>query len=72
MALAVLRISVVLSLGFDLVFAILPNVYPDVDRTATHLAILDVLLLRHRPVHQQRDGLPAVGAADNSFLEKVH
>jgi hypothetical protein len=72
MALAVLRISVVLSLGFDLVFAILANVYPDVDRTATHLAILDVLLLRHRPVHQQRDGLPAVGAADNSFLEKVH
>jgi hypothetical protein len=64
--------SVVLSTGFDMMIAIFLRVHPEVDRTAAHLAILDILLLFHRPVHQQRDGFPAVGAADNGFLQKIH
>jgi hypothetical protein len=44
--------------------------YPDVDRSAADLAVLDVLLLLDRIVNDDIDRLPALGALDR--LDRQH
>ncbi len=61
-------ILVVFIPGFDLTATIRGHTDPDVYRSATYLAVLDILLLLYRPVHQDRDHLSAVGAANGIFL----
>jgi len=58
--------------GFNLTASIRGHTDPDFYRSATYLTVLDVLLLLHRPVHQYRDHLSAVGTANGIFLKQVH
>ena len=65
-------LSVVFTPGVDLATAIRRNDDVNFHRLATHLAILDILLLLERTVDQDRDGLTAVRTVDADFLEQVH
>lgn len=55
--------------GLDLATAIRVHGDADVHRPATYLAVLNILLFRHRSVHQNRDHLSTVRAANDVFLQ---
>jgi hypothetical protein len=64
--------SVVFIPGFDLAITMRGNKDLDDHRTATYLAVFDVLLVLHRAVNEDCDNLTAVRAVNVFFLKQVH
>ena len=56
----------------DLALTVCGYLLVDNHRFAAHLAILYVLLLLQRTVHQDGDRFTTIGAADGGFLQQVH
>ena len=61
----------VFSTGLDPATAIRGQPRKDIDWPATHLAVLDVLLVFNGPVDQDRDQFSAVGTTGGGFLNDI-
>ena len=61
----------VFSTGLDPATTIRGQPRKDMDWPATHLAVLDVLLVLNGPVDQDRDQFSAVRATDGGFLNDI-
>jgi hypothetical protein len=57
---------------FDSALTVRGYLQVDNHRFAAHLAVLYVLLLFQRSIHQDGDRFTAIGATDGGFLQQVH